>query len=52
MTGEYITRAQLLLQYYDALGQLAEEERTQQVNAAGFLPEIPTPSENAARAAF
>jgi len=48
MTDEYITRAQLLLQYYDALGQLAEEERTQRVNAASNLPEIPLISENAA----
>ena len=27
MTGEYISRAALLLQYYSALGELMEEER-------------------------
>ena len=27
MTGEYITQAQLLLQYYSALGQLIAEDR-------------------------
>jgi len=48
MTGEYITRAQLLLQYYDALEQLAEDERTQQRDAADRFPEILAISENAA----
>ena len=48
MTGEYITRAQLLLQYYDALGQLAEEEQTQQMNTADYRLEISATSENAA----
>jgi len=27
MTGEYISRATLLLQYYAAMGELTEEER-------------------------
>jgi len=48
MTGEYITRAQLLLQYYDALGQLEEDERMQQREEADRFPEMLAISENAA----
>lgn len=33
MTGEYISRAALLLQYYSALGELMEEGRRAQVPA-------------------
>jgi hypothetical protein len=52
MTGEYITRAQLLLQYYDALGQLADEERARQINTADCFPEMVAISESAVRAAL
>jgi len=51
MNAEYITRAQLLLQYFDALAQLSQEERAQQRKAAGCLPEMLPISESAAQVA-
>lgn len=42
MTGEYISRSQLLLQYYAALAELEKEERVMAAGAgAGFGFEPP-----------
>ncbi len=40
MSGEYITKSQLLLQYYSALAELEQESRVMPAHAKVALPAV------------